>query len=230
MREALAAIAQRELAGLALMPARGLQEFVARHRVSGASPACAAATPARTRACWRCTAGSTTPPASCRWRSTCTASSWSRSTCPAMAPARTCRRARTTRSPAAVHAVLDIADALGWDRFALLGHSMGAAIGSLVAAARAGARRALRRDRGAGRAGRRARGRTAARLREAVAATARAAGQALRVFPDIDAAVRARMAAGRRSAAPERTGRAAAGRTWRARRSTAASSGPAIRA
>ena len=31
--------------------------------------------------------------------------------------------------------VLDIADALGWERFALLGHSMGAGIGSLVAAA-----------------------------------------------------------------------------------------------
>ena len=35
----------------------------------------------------------------------------------------------------AVHAVLDIADALGWERFSLLGHSMGAGIGSLVAAA-----------------------------------------------------------------------------------------------
>src|SRR5690348_2940275 len=34
----------------------------------------------------------------------------------------------------AVHSVLDIADALGWERFALLGHSMGAGIGSLVAA------------------------------------------------------------------------------------------------
>ena len=35
----------------------------------------------------------------------------------------------------AVHSVLDIADALGWARFALLGHSMGAGIASLVAAA-----------------------------------------------------------------------------------------------
>src|SRR5690606_21878355 len=34
----------------------------------------------------------------------------------------------------ALHSVLDIADALGWDRFALLGHSMGAGIASLVAA------------------------------------------------------------------------------------------------
>ncbi|MBW8822952.1 MAG: alpha/beta fold hydrolase [Xanthomonadales bacterium] len=35
----------------------------------------------------------------------------------------------------AVHHVLDIADALGWERFTLLGHSMGAGIASLVAAA-----------------------------------------------------------------------------------------------
>ena len=35
----------------------------------------------------------------------------------------------------AVPQVLAIADALGWDRFSLLGHSMGGAIGSLVAAA-----------------------------------------------------------------------------------------------
>ena len=35
----------------------------------------------------------------------------------------------------AVHQVLDVADALGWERFALLGHSMGAGIASLVAAA-----------------------------------------------------------------------------------------------
>ena len=36
---------------------------------------------------------------------------------------------------AAVNTVLDIADALGWERFSLLGHSMGAGIASLVAAA-----------------------------------------------------------------------------------------------
>ena len=35
----------------------------------------------------------------------------------------------------ALNAVLDVADALGWDRFALLGHSMGAGIGSMLAAA-----------------------------------------------------------------------------------------------
>ena len=34
-----------------------------------------------------------------------------------------------------LHAVLDAADALGWDRFGILGHSMGAAIAALAAAA-----------------------------------------------------------------------------------------------
>lgn len=38
-------------------------------------------------------------------------------------------------SGVAVNAVLDIADALGWDTFSLLGHSMGAGIASLMAAA-----------------------------------------------------------------------------------------------
>lgn len=35
----------------------------------------------------------------------------------------------------AVHQVLDVADALGWDRFAVLAHSMGAGIASLLACA-----------------------------------------------------------------------------------------------
>ncbi|MGI8561853.1 MAG: alpha/beta fold hydrolase [Luteimonas sp.] len=94
----------------------------------------------------------------------------------------------------AMHAVLDIADALGWERFALLGHSMGAGIGSLVAAAcpqrveRFVAIEALG-------ALAEAAERTVARLREAAAATRALAGKRLRVFPDIDTAVQARMRA-----------------------------------
>src|SRR5690606_27983762 len=37
--------------------------------------------------------------------------------------------------PSYIHAVLDAADALGWDRFALLGHSMGAAVAAMAAVA-----------------------------------------------------------------------------------------------
>jgi len=93
-----------------------------------------------------------------------------------------------------VHTVLDAADALGWERFAVLGHSMGAAIGSILAAAaperveRFLAIEALgaladREDR------------TASRLREAVAARRALAGKRLRVFADLDTAIRARMQA-----------------------------------
>lgn len=92
----------------------------------------------------------------------------------------------------AVGAVLDIADALGWERFALLGHSMGAGIGSLVAAAcpqrvlRFVAIEALG-------ALAETPERTVARLRDAVAAARGLPGKRLRVFPDMAPAVRARM-------------------------------------
>lgn len=94
-----------------------------------------------------------------------------------------------------VHVLLDAADALGWDRFAVLGHSMGAAIGSILAAAapervtRFVAIEALG-------ALADAENHTATRLREAVAARRALAGKRLRVFPDIDSAVRARMQGG----------------------------------
>ncbi|NUS59809.1 MAG: alpha/beta hydrolase [Lysobacter sp.] len=93
-----------------------------------------------------------------------------------------------------VQTVLDAADALGWERFAVLGHSMGAAIGSILASA--APERVLRffaiealgalADR---------EDRTAQRLRESVAARRALAGKSLRVFPDRDAAIRARMQA-----------------------------------
>ncbi|MGN6113175.1 MAG: alpha/beta fold hydrolase [Luteimonas sp.] len=93
---------------------------------------------------------------------------------------------------AAVHTVLDVADALGWDTFSLLGHSMGAGIASLVAA---GAPERVRRLVAIEALGALAEApeRTAARLREAVAATRALPGKRLRVFPDIALAVRARM-------------------------------------
>ena len=61
----------------------------------------------------------------------------------------------------ALNAVLDVADALGWDRFALLGHSMGAG------------------------------------MREAVLAHRGLKDKRLRVFPDVDSAVRTRQYASR---------------------------------
>jgi len=94
----------------------------------------------------------------------------------------------------AVNAVLDIADALGWDQFAVLGHSMGAGIGSLLAAAcperveRFVAIEALG-------ALAETPERTVPRLREAIAASRALRDKRLRVFPDIATAVRARMQA-----------------------------------
>lgn len=94
-----------------------------------------------------------------------------------------------------VHTVLDIADALGWETFALLGHSMGAGIASLVAAA---CPRRIARLVAIEALGALAEvpERTVERMRDAVAATRALRGKRLRVFPDVDAAVRARMQAG----------------------------------
>ena len=95
---------------------------------------------------------------------------------------------------AAVHTVLDVADALGWERFSLLGHSMGAGIASLVAAACPGRVERLLAIEALG-ALAEVPERTVARLREAVAATRRLPRKSLRVFPDVATAVRARMQA-----------------------------------
>ena len=94
----------------------------------------------------------------------------------------------------ALNAALDVADALGWDRFALLGHSMGAGLASLLAASvpqrveRLAAIEAL---------GSLAESpeRTTQRLREGMAAARALPGKQLRVFRDLAAPVRARMQA-----------------------------------
>jgi len=95
-------------------------------------------------------------------------------------------------TPGAICHVLDVADALGWDRFVLLGHSMGAGIASLTAAAaperveRLIAIEALGGLRGP-------ENETAQRLREHVRAARTLPARALRVFPDLSAPIRARM-------------------------------------
>jgi pimeloyl-ACP methyl ester carboxylesterase len=94
----------------------------------------------------------------------------------------------------AVHSVLDIADALGWARFALLGHSMGAGIASLVAAACPERVTRLVAIEALGALADTPEN-TVDRLRQAVTATRALPGKRLRVFPDLDIAVRARMKA-----------------------------------
>ena len=94
----------------------------------------------------------------------------------------------------AARAAFATADALGWDRFGLLGHSLGGAIASVMAAAMPQrierlalieALGALAQDEA----------HTAVRLREAFAAYPQLARKRLRVFPDVATAVRARMQA-----------------------------------
>lgn len=94
----------------------------------------------------------------------------------------------------ALHAVLDIADALGWERFALLGHSMGAGIASLVAASCPARVQRLLAIEALGALAELPE-RTVPRMREAVAAARALPGKRLRVFPDLDSAVQARMRA-----------------------------------
>jgi len=95
-------------------------------------------------------------------------------------------------TPGAICHVLEVADALGWDRFVLLGHSMGAGIASLTAAAaperveRLIAIEALGGLRGP-------ENETAQRLREHVRAARALPTRRLRVFPDLAAPIRARM-------------------------------------
>lgn len=93
-----------------------------------------------------------------------------------------------------VNAVLDVVDALGWESFAMLGHSMGAGIGSILAASLPQRVTRLVAIEALG-ALAEAPERTTTRLREAVAAARVLASKKLRVFPDLAAPVRARMQA-----------------------------------
>ena len=93
-----------------------------------------------------------------------------------------------------VNVVLDIADALGWERFALLGHSMGAGIGSLVAAVCPQRITRLLAIEALG-ALAEVPERTTLRMREAVAAARALPKKSLRVFPTLEPAIRARMQA-----------------------------------
>ncbi len=94
----------------------------------------------------------------------------------------------------AVHHVLDIADALGWERFTLLGHSMGAGIASLVATAcLQRVERLVCIEALGGLAD--AAENTALRMRESVAAMRAIDAKSLRVFPELDVAIQARMRA-----------------------------------
>jgi pimeloyl-ACP methyl ester carboxylesterase len=97
-------------------------------------------------------------------------------------------------SGVAVNAVLDIADALGWDTFSLLGHSMGAGIASLMAAAVPQRVQRLVVIEALGGLAETVE-RTADRWREAIAAARALPGKQLRVFADLAAPVRARMLA-----------------------------------
>ena len=106
-------------------------------------------------------------------------------------------------SGVAVNAVLDVADALGWDTFCLLGHSMGAGIASLVAASVPQRVRKLVAIEALGGLAETVE-RTADRWRDAIAAARALRGKQLRVFPDLAAPVRARMQANQLSEAAAR--------------------------
>lgn len=94
----------------------------------------------------------------------------------------------------AARAVLSIADALGWDRFHLLGHSLGGATASFVAAATPQRVQRLALIEALGSLSE-SEERVGTRLREAFAGMTAVKGKQLRVFDDIATAVRVRMIA-----------------------------------
>jgi len=106
-------------------------------------------------------------------------------------------------SGVAVNAVLDLADALGWEQFHLLGHSMGAGIASLVAASSPQRVQSLVAIEALGGLSETV-ARTAARWQEAIAAARALSGKQLRLFSDLATPVRARMQANQLSEANAR--------------------------
>ncbi len=97
----------------------------------------------------------------------------------------------TYTTPAAICHVLEVADALGWEQFTLLGHSMGAGIASLTAAVSDRVRALIAIEALGGLRG--PDEETAGRLRDHVQAMRVLAQKRLRVFPDLATPVRARM-------------------------------------
>ncbi|RDZ26820.1 alpha/beta fold hydrolase [Lysobacter silvisoli] len=93
---------------------------------------------------------------------------------------------------AATRAAFAVADALGWERFSLLGHSMGGAVASTMAAAVPQRVERLLLIEALGGLSE-TEDRTAARLRGAFANLSQLSSKQLRVFPDLATAVRTRM-------------------------------------
>ena len=94
----------------------------------------------------------------------------------------------------AVHHALDVADALGWEAFRLLGHSMGAGIASLVAASAPERIERLVCIEALGGLSDTPEN-TARRMRESIAATRALHDKPMRVFESVEPAIHARMRA-----------------------------------
>ncbi|EFF45013.1 hydrolase [Xanthomonas citri pv. aurantifolii str. ICPB 11122] len=91
-----------------------------------------------------------------------------------------------------IQQLLQVADALGWERFTLLGHSLGGGVASLLAAAAPDRVEALIAIEALGALAEPVEN-TAARLRDAVASARTLAERPLRVFPSMEMPIRARM-------------------------------------
>ncbi|PPU73683.1 alpha/beta hydrolase [Xanthomonas cucurbitae] len=94
----------------------------------------------------------------------------------------------------AIHTLLQVADALGWERFTLLGHSLGGGVASLMAAAAPERIEALVVIEALGALAEPVES-TAERLRDSVRSTRTLSQRPLRVFGSMEAPIRARMMA-----------------------------------